>query len=277
MHMKTLYISDLDGTLLQQDMELSNHTITTLNNLIEQGMLFSIATARTIASVRSILKDVTINLPIILMNGVCIYDLAKEEYINIETLHDDSKRQLISIVKDNNLKGFAYAIHNGVLSTYYENLNTEPLREFYEERVNKYKKPFIQVDDFTSLISEPLIYFCLMDKKENLSEICNLLENLPDLNFVFYKDNYTVDTWYLEIFSKYASKYHALQFIRNYLNIDSIVCFGDNRNDMPLFLGSDYKCAVANAVVELKEKADVIIGSNIEEGVVTWLQSNFLQ
>jgi hydroxymethylpyrimidine pyrophosphatase-like HAD family hydrolase len=48
-------------------------------------MLFSVATARTIASVKDILKEVTVTMPIILMNGVCIYDLGKNEYINIES------------------------------------------------------------------------------------------------------------------------------------------------------------------------------------------------
>lgn len=237
-------------------------------------MFFSIATARTIASARNILKDLNLNLPIILMNGVCIYDLTKDEYINVETLRDDSKVKLLSILKEHHLKGFAYAIHDGKLSTYYEDLSTKPLLEFYEERVNKYKKPFIQVEDFASLISEPLVYFCLMDYKENLIETSHLLEGLPELNFVFYKDNYTPDTWYLEIFSKYASKYHAVQYLREYLSLDSIVCFGDNRNDLPMFSACNLKIAVSNAVTELKEKADTIIGSNVNDGVAIWLKNN---
>lgn len=52
-----------------------------------------------------------------------------------------------------------------------------------------------------------------------------------------------------------ASKYHAVQFLRSYLNVDQIICFGDNRNDLPLFEASDHKIAVGNAVVELQAKA----------------------
>jgi len=272
--MKTLYISDLDGTLLQPNVELSKVTVDILKELIGQGVQFSVATARTIASARPILKDVPINMPIILMNGVCIYDLNKSEYIKVEAFSESSIQILMSIIKTYHLKGFVYVIKDGVMSTYYEDLNAKPLYDFYKERVDKYKKPFTHVDDFTSLASKPIIYFSLMDIKENLEETYQVLEKIPDINCTFYKDNYTPDIWYLEIFSKNASKYHAVKFLREYLGADKIVCFGDNRNDLPLFMASDQRLAVANAVDELKEKADAVIGSNIDNGVALWLKDN---
>lgn len=273
--MKTLYISDLDGTLLHPNVELSKRTISILNELIEQGMLFTVATARSIASVKTIIKDVSITLPLVLMNGVCIYDPNESKYIKVETFSEDSITQLMSVICSNHLKGFAYTIKDGTMAVYYEDLDRKPLRDFYEERVNRYQKKFTQVENFSSLSSEPLIYFSLLDQKEKLEPIYRIVEAIPDLNCVFYKDNYSPDWWYLEIFSKYASKLHAVQFLRSYLNLDSIVCFGDNRNDLPLFEGSDYKLAVSNAVSELKAKADEIIGSNLHDGVAAWLKHHF--
>lgn len=272
--MKTLYISDLDGTLLHPNVTLSQETIDIINKHIEQGMLFSVATARSIGSIKTILKDVKISLPVILMNGVCIFDLAKSEYIKIETFPKRSFEMLMSVIKENNLKGFAYTIKNSVMSTYYEELNSKALQDFYQERVDRYQKRFIKVDDFTSLSSESFIYFTLIDRKEALEPIYHILENIPDLNCAFYKDNYSPDLWYLETYSKTASKYHAVQFLRTYLSLDYVVCFGDNRNDFPLFEASDFKIAVGNAVSELKEKADLIIGNNYDDGVVTWLDQN---
>jgi len=272
--MKTLYISDLDGTLLQPNAELSSTTKRILNEMIEKGLLFSIATARTIASVKSILADVNINLPIVLMNGACIYDIDKKEYINIETLDTRSRKLLLDLIKDNNLKGFAYVIKNNHLFTYFEDIDIKPLQLFHDERVNKYKKPFTKVDSFYQLAQEPLLYFTLIDKKENLDFVYDLIKDAPDLNCVLYKDNYATDTWNLEIYSKKASKYHAVNFLRNYLNLDRVVCFGDNRNDIPLFRASDYKIAVANAVDELKIKSDTIIKSNTQDAVALWLMEN---
>ena len=73
--MKVLYISDLDGTLLNREAELSEYTARHLNALIENGVHVSVATARTAATCERILKDVHFNTPIILMNGVLIYDI----------------------------------------------------------------------------------------------------------------------------------------------------------------------------------------------------------
>ena len=43
--MKTLYVSDLDGTLLRSDETTSEYTNSVINNLTDRGMIFSYATA----------------------------------------------------------------------------------------------------------------------------------------------------------------------------------------------------------------------------------------
>lgn len=275
--MKTLYITDLDGTLLNPNAELSKRTITIINDLIQQGVLFTVATARSIASVKYILKDLNLTLPIVLMNGVCIYDTSKKEYIKVETFSKDNAKVLIDVIEENNLKGFLYTLSNGKLATYYEDLSNLVLKDFYQERVDKYNKPFTRVDNFSQCIDESIIYFTLMDRKENLEHLDQMVKKLPNINSVFYKDNYTKDMWYLEIFSENASKYHAVEFLRNNLSVDTIIGFGDNQNDMPLFDACDKSYAVRNAIQGLKLKADGIIGSNKDDGVTLWLEKNALK
>lgn len=270
----TLYISDLDGTLLNQDVKLTARTIKILNDLLGKGVLFTVATARTIASVKYILKDLNLTLPIILMNGVCIFDPVKKNYINVETLNKDNVRLLTSIIDEHHLNGFMYSVNNGVLSTYYENIGNKAMKDFYEERVNNYNKPFTRINHFSDLIDEPIIYFILMDYKENLDHINSIIEKLPNINSVFYKDNYSKDIWYLEIFSDKASKFHAAQYLRKYLSVDTVIGFGDNRNDISLFKACDKFYAVANAIDELKNMADGIIGRNTEDGVALWIKQN---
>ena len=48
---------------------------------------------------------------------------------------------------------------------------------------------------------------------------------------------------------------------------DKIAAFGDNRNDILLFSLADRKYAVKNAVPELRQIADEIIGENNDDGV----------
>lgn len=272
--MKTLYVSDLDGTLLLPNVTLSNMTVRILNDLIKEGIHFSVATARSIASVKHILKDVNINIPIILMNGACIYDLESSKYIKVNVFPEDSKKLLLNIIDEHKLMGFAYTINDHKLSTYYEDISLKSLYNFYNERVNKYNKPFTKLNKFSCLKDEPLVYFSLIDTKENLEPIYNVLLNMNQLGHAFYKDNYAEDIWYLEIYSTEASKFNAIQYIRKLYKYDKVVCFGDNRNDLPMFQASDLKIAVENAFPELKSKADIIVASNKDDGVALWLKNN---
>lgn len=272
--MRTLYVTDLDGTLLSPSVTLTKRTIRILNDLIAQGLLFTVATARSIASVKYILKDLQLNLPIILMNGVCIYDPVNKDYIRIESFSPEDTKALLAMIEQNHLKGFMYTINNGELETYYEELSNKALKDFYNERVNKYYKSFTRVDSFTSLAGDPIIYFTLMDYKENLEQLYHMINELSSINCVFYKDNYSKDMWYLEIFSKNASKYHAMNFLRDYLSIDTAIGFGDNQNDMALFDACDKSFAVDNAIDELKRRADGVIGRNTEDAVAVWLEQN---
>jgi hydroxymethylpyrimidine pyrophosphatase-like HAD family hydrolase len=62
--MKTLYISDLDGTLLNNSGELSAFSIKTINELINRGMCFSYATARSSTSASRVTRGLTTNVPV---------------------------------------------------------------------------------------------------------------------------------------------------------------------------------------------------------------------
>ena len=84
--MKTLYLTDLDGTLLHADGSLSPFTKRTINALSARGVLFTFATARTYATVIPMFRDVDLRCPLVLMNGVCIYDPVKKQTIRHHAL-----------------------------------------------------------------------------------------------------------------------------------------------------------------------------------------------
>jgi Cof subfamily protein (haloacid dehalogenase superfamily) len=275
--LKTLYISDLDGTLLNKNVELSDFTVSTLNQLIHQGVNFTVATARTIASVSSIMAPVALNLPVILMNGVLVYDMPSRKYINTKYLPTNNMADILHILKDHNLTGFMYEVKDQKLATYYERLETRALRDFHDERVNRYQKPFTKVASFADANPEHIIYFSLMDTKERLESAYQAMQGNSAIATAFYKDIYsTEDIWFLEVFSAAATKYNAAMYLRDTLGYDNVIGFGDNVNDLPLFKACDITCAVANAREEVKEAATHVIESNLSDGVPRWLMEHSL-
>lgn len=272
--MKTLYISDLDGTLLNKDATLSTYTIDTINDLIKKGLNFSVATARSVATVKHILAPLNLTIPVVLMNGVVIYDLITEQYININYLTKSGLDYVNWALTSFSLSGFIYEIKDNTLCTYYEQLHNKAMKEFHDERVLLYNKRFVQVEDFKDIISEHTIYVTLMDTKERLELVYQQLRNHPELSIAFYKDIYSKeDSWYLEIFSVNASKFNGVAYLRNHMNFEKIVGFGDNTNDLPLFKACDTSCAVKNAVETVKDVANFVIDSNEENGVANYLRS----
>ena len=73
-----------------------------------------------------------------------------------------------------------------------------------------------------------------------------------------YKDIYSDDFWYLEIFSETASKYNAIQFLRQNTDLKSS-CVLEITQTTSMFDGCDEGYAVANAKPELKERATAVI------------------
>ena len=107
---KMLYVSDLDGTLLNSDALLNEDVPERLNRLIDKGLCFTVATARTYATVNSIVKDVHLTYPMILMNGVMLYDPVSKSCINAEIIERDSVEYILKGRKKFGVTGFAYAL-----------------------------------------------------------------------------------------------------------------------------------------------------------------------
>lgn len=269
--MNTLYISDLDGTLLGKDATLGSETITGLNRLISNGINFTVATARTSATVVQMLSETDISLPVILMNGVCIYDIKKQEYIVTEKISNKGKRVLLDVIRQYIGTGFVYTIDNNRLSTYFENADSPAAKSFIEERERIYGKKFTKVDSFEACYDKSIVYYSIDDKQEKLTEACEELKKCDDLHVEFYRDIYNTDHWYLEVCSASASKKNAVITLRKLLGADRVISFGDNLNDIPMFEASDEAYAVGNAKEEVKKAATGVIGSNTDNGVVRFI------
>ncbi|MBQ1432378.1 MAG: HAD family hydrolase [Ruminococcus sp.] len=266
-----LFISDLDGTLLNKDAQLSDISRDKINALLDKGMNFTVATARSLVSAGKLLEDLHLKLPMILMNGVLIYSNAEKRYEVVNRLSQESRARITDKINELGIGCFMYTINGEIMQTFFEKLTNDASKRFYEQRRNKYKKKLSPVDDLRT-VQEDVIYFTLLDTKENLQPLHDAFENDKELCMTFYKDIYEEDMWYLEIFSSKASKELGLRYIREKYGFDKATAFGDNLNDLPLFRASERKIAMGNAMDELKECCDVVIGTNEDDSVAKYLE-----
>ncbi len=269
--MKTLYISDLDGTLLDNNAELSRESISFLNKAIEGGAFFSVATARTAATVLQMLSEVNVNTPIVLMNGVTVFDIKKGEYVRVCIFPQKAKHEFLSIVDSFSLPGFFYCYENGETTTYYQNTSSPNAEQFIREREEKYGKKFTKTEKAEELNCKDIVYYSYNDYKEKIKPLYDKVSRIDGLRCEFYADNYNPDFWYFEVCSSEASKKNAVEFLKGMYAFDKIIAFGDNFNDIPLFEAADECYAVENAKQEVKKIATSVIGSNTKNSVAEFI------
>ncbi len=272
--MKRLYISDLDGTLLNNDQRVSAESERLLRECTANGKYFTFATARTAASAIKITENTGVNIPCVLMNGVSVYDTVRREYVKNEYISADSSMSVARLLDSIGQSAFMYKISGNKIYCEYTSLDSPEMREFFEIRRTRYDKPFLQIDSFSSSCDGSVVYFSILGSRERLEKVRSAAEKVKVLKYAFYSDIYSENSWYLEIFSEHASKYNGVRFLREHYGFDEIVCFGDNLNDLSMFEASDRKIAVANANETLKAAADEIIGSNLENSVAKYISDS---
>lgn len=271
--MNTLFVSDLDGTLLAPNGRLTPYTIKTLNSLIERGMLFSIATARSAASCRGLLGDVNFNLPLVLMNGVFLYDSAADKYISSKKLPQELSRRIISVFGRFGKAPFQYVLSDDSgLCVFFTQLELDAQRDFYNERAGLSYKIFEQRNEYDK--GADTVHYAMIDSREKLEPVKRELEKLNGLRCAFYKDNYS-PYWYLEVFSAQASKAGGVSELKRMAGAQKVVAFGDNLNDLDMFACADEAVAVANAVPQAIAAADALTAANSDNGVAKYLINTF--
>ncbi len=276
MQIKTLYISDLDGTLLDSSGKLSEKTLYKLNSLISGGLDFTFATARTIYSARGVTAGLNISVPCILMNGVCVYDMKTGRYLSVEAVSGELSEKIISLFEENGAECFMFRICGEKLTTYYTRLTERVMASFAEDRQRNYGKPFVQCSDFREVREGGAVYFTALSDYEKLLPVKNAAAAMPGADYVFYRDTYT-GKWYLEVFSERASKANGIKKLRRLCGFERVVCFGDNLNDLSMFGQSDIRIAVSNARPEVRAEADYIALSNDEDGVAEWIAASIME
>ena len=268
--MKTLYVSDLDGTLLRSNQQTSEYTNKVINSLTDKGMIFSYATARSIITAKKVTKGINAKIPLIVYNGAFVIDNVTEEIL-IANYFDEAVYKLLDELFVNNIYPIVYAYIDGKEKfSFVPELCTEGMKKFVDSRKGDIRTN--AVNTMEDLKNGDIFYITCVDEPEKLKPIYDKYQEI--FHCVYHTDIYTKDQW-LEIMSLTASKSNAIKQLQAFLGCDRLVVFGDGKNDIDMFELADESYAVQNANEDLKKCATEIILSNDEEGVAKWFESKF--
>ena len=125
--------------------------------------------------------------------------------------------------------------------------------------------------DVNDLYNGDIFYITCIDEKEKLKPFYDKYKE--KYHCVYDLDIYSKEQW-LEIMPVTTSKSYAISQLKEFLECDRLVVFGDGKNDVDMFEMADEAYAVENAVDDLKKIATKTIGGNNEDGVAKWLEKN---
>lgn len=271
-----LYISDLDGTLLNSNREVSEYTKKEINEMIAKGLNFTIATARTPGTVVEILEGLNIKLAVALMNGVLFYDLKDKKYLKVRKIDNVIVRKILNILESFNKDSFVYGVKDNHLFVYHKKIILDLDDIYYKERCSSKYKTFKEVNTFDEALEDlEVVNFMILDKLEIIELIYEQLKKIKEINVHYYKDIYQENCYFIEIHSKDATKAAAVKDLAELYNNNKTICFGDNLNDLPMFRIADECYAMENAVEGLKAVATGVIKSNNKDGVARFIKEKF--
>lgn len=268
---KTLFISDLDGTLLNSSCRLSQRTIEMLNLFLSKGVLFTYATARSWHSANRLCKDLNLTLPVITFNGVFIVNPKTGEPYIKNILEPSLIKSIRGYLNELDESPLVYSIQDGKERvSYLKGKENSGIKKYLEDR--KGDPRFRPCDSIEDLYDGEVFYVTLINPKSPRETLDSFFSYSNGFSVNYQPDTYYDNYYWYEIFNKNASKASALKQLKEIIHADKVISFGDNYNDIPMFLVSDECYAVKNALDDLKRYAKGIIESNDHSGVCLFIE-----
>ena len=272
---RTLYVSDLDGTLLTSESRVSEHTASVLNALIAAGAMFTVATARTPATVTELLAGVNVELPMLTLSGSALWDNKHKCYTRVSAIPQDVLCAIADVMERHGVQPFVYRQHGALLHTHHYGEMSVVERRFVEERKNlKLKKFFLNDKDYRHNPDKAILMFSHREY-EKLRPVAEELREKVNCQVMFYHDIVDPSIGLLEVYAQGCTKAAAVSALAKSVGADRIVVFGDNRNDIPMFKVANHSVAMGNAFDEVKREASEVIGDNDHDSVALWIEQDF--
>jgi Cof subfamily protein (haloacid dehalogenase superfamily) len=275
----TIYVSDLDGTLLDDDGRLSERTRKGLAALLDGGLKLTVASARSVVAMQSILAGLRLPLPVVEFNGGFISDLESGRHLVTNALTSGDARAAFDIVLEEGRMPFVSTFDGAADRLYYERVGNAGMQWYVDDRIRSNDGRLTRTDALSDSLREQVVCLTVIDRAETIAGLqAGLLRRLGDRVVVRRCTNECSPGWdWLTVQDRMARKDLAVEAMLELQGLEGaeVVAFGDSDNDLPLLRMARRGVAVANASQGLKAGASLVIGPNSEDSVVGFLEEEY--
>lgn len=273
-----LIVSDMDGTLLNSNHQISKENLEAIRKAEEKGIHFAIATGRAYSDVKPLLDENNLKCECILSNGAEYRD--KDGNILEEVaIEKDSARKIINMIQKDGLSVEIYADDGFYTIDTEEDSLIETARRIqtfnpgtsFEEALEQAKihPHFVNlhyIDDVEEFLNSDVKIAKFVAFYEDEETTLKVKSTLEDIEGIAISSTFTRN---IEINNEHAQKGLILSKVIEKLGLkkEEVIVLGDSYNDISLFTEFPISFAMENAVPEIKKLAKYITDTNDNAGV----------
>ena len=261
----TLFVSGIDSVLFREDRKLSPFTKVELNRFLDKGMRFSVSTKQTPATVREILSDINIRLPIIAMDGAVLYDLHTMKYVRTEKMDPELVSLVTEFLHEQGYPFFVNTVRDNLLVIYfkdYKNLILDEVKDAHHEAVEQYKNEehAPTISSYTSMarlykkkrispyrnyvrtntpVTHDVIYILVIDQEEKIDQLhASLLEQPWASRCRTNFDTFDCEDGekLMRIYAFGSTRSEMLKHLQRYVGAPETVTFGNDPGDCDVLI-----------------------------------------
>lgn len=252
---KAIFV-DIDGTLVDEQKNISTRTKIAIENAKKLGIEIFICTGRQCNSARKFRDEIGANRYVVCTNGAQIYDLEKNIFLFNSYIDGEESQKLCKLALENNMilkidvDDFRLVNKDVFCDDY-----VDEIKDFYEiTQKNKISHISISDKDANKIkLIEDYIENCRYTKIEN--KFIRMSKN----------DKYIT----VHCMNKNSSKGNAMAGLCKFLKIDlnDVIAIGDQKNDISMIKMAKLGVAMGNAEDLVKQSADIVTDTNENDGV----------
>ncbi|MDF9830745.1 Cof-type HAD-IIB family hydrolase [Parabacteroides sp. PF5-6] len=261
-----LLVLDVDGTLLNENKELTPGTTAALMKVQQMGMHLVLASGRPTHGLLPIAKALELDTYsgyIMSYNGGEILNMQSGEVFYEKKINQELIPYLNKKAKKNQFPLFTYK-QDKIITDSPDNIHIQE-----EARINHLE--IVGVNDFPQAIDfDPHECILVSDDQAALTDLENHWKRR--LNGVL--DVFPSESYFLEVVPPGINKGNTLAFLMDKLKVDKeeVIAIGEGICDIPMLQLAGMGIAMGNAQDSVKSCADYITLSNEEDGVAAALE-----
>ncbi|AJS61548.1 Cof-type HAD-IIB family hydrolase [Paenibacillus sp. IHBB 10380] len=263
-----MIVLDLDDTLLRDDLTISSRTKQALMDAQEAGVKVVLASGRPTFAMTHIAKELELEKYgsfILSFNGAKITNCATNEQLFSSTLSPATVHELYNISRQEEV---------GIHTYVGDDIVTPANNEYTDIEGEITGMPIVEAEHFAEAIQEPVVKVIMVAAAEKLVDLEKKLQQQLQgkLNVVRSKP------FFLEFTEAGVDKGTSLHHLIQKLDIEQgeVIAMGDSYNDLAMIKFAGLGVAMGNAPDDIKEIANYVTDTNMEDGVAKVVETFIL-